>query len=97
MIAEKAADMIASGAPVTAKVDSMSGLWSKSVITNDSADASNAVAEPVLTLTYGAVDAYPAVMPALSRPIPLISIRPFAQYEDVNEKARTALRLSNRR
>jgi pyridoxamine---pyruvate transaminase len=56
----------------------------------------NAVAEPVLTLTYGAVDAYPAVMRALSRRI-LFDLDPafLAQYEDVNEKARTALRLSN--
>ena len=56
----------------------------------------NSVAEPVLTLTYGAVDAYPSVMRALSRPI-LFDLDPafLAQYEAVNEKARLALRQSN--
>jgi pyridoxamine--pyruvate transaminase len=56
----------------------------------------NAIAEPVLTLTYGAVDAYPAVMRALSQPI-LFDLDPafLAHYEEVNEKARSALRLSN--
>src|SRR5262245_45648785 len=54
------------------------------------------IAEPVLTLTYGAVDAYPAVMRALSRPI-LFDLDPafLAQYEEVNGKARLAMRLSN--
>jgi pyridoxamine--pyruvate transaminase len=54
------------------------------------------VAEPVLTLTYGAVDAYPAVMRALSRPI-LFDLDPtfLAHYEEVNAKARVAMRLSN--
>jgi pyridoxamine--pyruvate transaminase len=53
-------------------------------------------AEPVLTMTYGAVHAYPAVTRALSRPI-LFDLDPafLAQYEEVNAKARTALRLSN--
>jgi pyridoxamine--pyruvate transaminase len=54
------------------------------------------VAEPVLTLTYGAVDAYPEVMRAMSRPI-LFDLDPafLAQFEAVNEKARIALRQSN--
>ena len=50
-------------------------------------------AEPVLTLTYGAVHAYPAVTRALSRPI-LFDLDPafLAEYEEVNAKARKALR-----
>jgi pyridoxamine--pyruvate transaminase len=54
------------------------------------------VAEPVLTLTYGAVDAYPEVTRAMSRPI-LFDLDPafLAQFEAVNEKARIALRQSN--
>ena len=53
------------------------------------------ITDPVLTLTYGAVDAYPAVTRALSRPI-LFDYDPvfLALYEEVTEKARIAMRLS---
>lgn len=51
------------------------------------------VSEPVFTLTSGPVDAYPAVLRALSRAV-LYDYDPafLACYERVNEKAREALR-----
>jgi pyridoxamine---pyruvate transaminase len=51
------------------------------------------VSEPVFTLTSGPVDAYPAVLRALSRTV-LYDYDPafLACYERVNEKAREALR-----
>ena len=51
------------------------------------------VSEPVFTLTSGPVDAYPAVLRALSRTV-LYDYDPafLACYERVNEKARQALR-----
>jgi pyridoxamine---pyruvate transaminase len=54
------------------------------------------VPEPVLTLTYGAVDAYPEVTRAMSRPI-LFDLDPafLEQFEVVCDKARVALRQSN--
>jgi pyridoxamine---pyruvate transaminase len=53
------------------------------------------VADPVFTLTSGPVDAYPAVLRALSRTV-LHDYDPAfpACYERVNEKAREALRTS---
>ena len=51
------------------------------------------VSDPVFTLTSGPVDAYPAVLRALSRTV-LYDYDPafLACYERVNEKAREALR-----
>ena len=51
------------------------------------------VSDPVFTLTSGPVDAYPAVLRALSRTV-LYDYDPafLACYERVNEKARKALR-----
>jgi pyridoxamine--pyruvate transaminase len=53
------------------------------------------VSDPVFTLTSGPVDAYPAVLRALSRTV-LYDYDPafLACYERVNEKAREALRTS---
>jgi pyridoxamine--pyruvate transaminase len=55
--------------------------------------AEPSVSEPVFTLTSGPVDAYPAVLRALSRTV-LYDYDPafLACYERVNEKAREALR-----
>jgi pyridoxamine--pyruvate transaminase len=56
---------------------------------------SPAIADPAFTLTSGPVDAYPAVLRALSRTV-LYDYDPafLAFYEAVNEKARAALRTS---
>ena len=56
------------------------------------------VSEPVFTLTSGPVDAYPAVLRALSRTV-LYDYDPafHACYERVDEKARAALRAPRRR
>jgi pyridoxamine--pyruvate transaminase len=53
--------------------------------------------EPVLTLTSGPVDAYPAVLRGLSRPV-LYDFDPAfqLQYEKVTEKAQAAMRSSTR-
>jgi pyridoxamine---pyruvate transaminase len=58
--------------------------------------ANNTIARPVLTLSAGPVDAYPAVLRGLSSPI-FYDFDPWFQgfYERVNEKATAALR-SNR-
>lgn len=53
------------------------------------------IAEPTFTLTSGPVDAYPAVLRNLSRTV-LYDYDPafLMTYEEVNEKARAAMRLS---
>src|SRR5215475_10380262 len=58
--------------------------------------ANNTMERPVLTLSAGPVDAYPAVLRGLSSPI-FYDFDPWFQgfYERVNEKATAALR-SNR-
>ena len=57
--------------------------------------ATNTISRPVLTLSAGPVDAYPAVLRALSSPI-FYDFDPYFQdfYQRVNEKATRALRCS---
>ena len=54
------------------------------------------IPDPIFTLTTGPVDAYPAVLRGLSRPV-LYDYDPafLAQYEAVNEKVRRAFRSSS--
>lgn len=56
----------------------------------------NAIEEPTFTLTAGPVDAYPAVLRALSRTVLYDYDPAFLQtYERVNQKTQRAMRLSN--